>query len=36
MGLDGDLMKDLGDLVKDFGERCVLGCFWSDMGVFGA
>ena len=36
MGLDDGLMKGLGDLVKDFGERFVLGCFGVIWGCFGA
>ena len=28
LGLDGDLMEALGDnLMKEFGERLILGCF---------
>ena len=34
--LDGDLMEVLSDLVKDLGERCVLGRFGVKMGCFGA
>ena len=36
MGLDDDLMKDLDVLVKDLGERCVLGRFGVVWECFGA
>ena len=36
MSSDDDLMKDVGDLLKDFGERSVLGCLevkWRCLGA---